>query len=705
MFRPRSVAVVGASTNPSFVSGILKNLPRYGYAGSVYAVNPRYDRVLDSPCYPTLLDIPEDVDLVVIGVAHRLVPAVLEHCERKGVGALEIVTSGFSEMGGDEATQRQDELAAWARRTGIPVGGPNCLGLLNATIGMNAFPSVFEKLVPGHVATVLQSGMMAPSVIAPLLARDIGLTIGVTSGNEADLEAADYIRYCAEDDETRVIACFTEQIKTPAKFVAACELAAERQKPIVMLKIGRSEGGRASALAHTGSMVGSDDVIDSVLRKLGVTRVSTVEELHETTAIFHAKKLPRGRRVAVVSVSGGAGGLLADLAQEHGVELPPLPEATAAALREVVPEYGSVSNPLDITGQGVFATDIADGAINGLARSDAFDIIVWARGFPSYMDRETPVGQILERAVREYPEVQFLVMSLVGGHLHASQSRDVPIKDPILHLDDVPFLQGSELALKAIAALVRYAEFQRARLVRGAAVPGRQAGTEARPTGTAGDGRPLTEREGKEVLALYGIPVTREQLAATLEEAEVAAREIGYPLALKVESPDLLHKTDAGALALGVTSETLPEAFERVLANARRAKPDAEIRGVLVQEMVPPGTELILGMQRDEQFGPVVAVGLGGIFVETLKDVELLMPPVSREEALAAFKRLRGYPILLGERGVPPVDLECLADVVVRFSRLCVDLGELVREIDVNPVIAGPDGLRAVDCLMVPATE
>src|SRR4051812_44717755 len=277
LLRPRSVAVVGASANPSFVTSILKNLLRYGYAGPVVAVNPRYDRVLDAPCYPTILDVPHPLDLVVAGVPVRAIPTLLEQCEQKGVGALDIISSGFAEIG-EEGARRQAELTAWARRSGIPVGGPNCLGLLHVPSGMIALPSVFERLIAGSVAVVLQSGLVAPSVLAPLFARGIGLTFGVTAGNEADLEAADYIRYFAADDETRVIGCFGEQIKTPARFVEACELAAARQKPIVMLKIGRSEASRRVAAAHTGSLVGSDGVVDAALRKLGVTRVASLDE-------------------------------------------------------------------------------------------------------------------------------------------------------------------------------------------------------------------------------------------------------------------------------------------------------------------------------------------------------------------------------------------------------------------------------------------
>jgi acetyltransferase len=707
LLRPRSVAVVGASPNPSFVSGIFKNLLRYGYPGRVVAVNPRYDRVLEAPCYPSLADVPEPPDLVVVGVAHRLVGSVLAQCEARRVGAVEIVTSGFAEMADGEGARRQAELAAWAGRTGIPVGGPNCLGLMNAPLGLVALPTVFEALVPGAVGAVLQSGMMAPSVLVPLQQRGIGLTVAVTTGNEADLDTADYLQDLAEDGETRVIACFTEQFKTPERFVAACELAARRRKPIVMLKIGRSEAGRRAALAHTGSLVGSDGVVDVVLRKLGVTRVRSVDELLEAVAVFHAGRLPRGPGVAPVIVSGGAVGLLSDLAPECGVTFPPLPDDTAKRLRELVPEFGNVGNPLDITGQGVYQTEILEGALDALAEAGPVDVVVYGRGFPARLDRQAPVGRILERAVEKHPDVLFLVLSLIGGHLHPSPVADVPVAEPITRLDGIPFLQGSEPGLKAIAALVRYAGFQRAReAAAGQGPPRRRVAPDVteRARGLVSGGK-LTEREAKAVLALYGIPTPRERAAATVEAALAAADEIGYPVALKVESPDIAHKTEAGAVVLDVRdARGLAEGFARVLAGARRAAPAAELRGVLVQEMVGKGTEVLVGMHRDPQFGPVLAVGLGGILVETLGDVQLLLPPVTEADARAALERLRGYPVLRGVRGAPPADLAALLDVIARFSELCLDLGDRVREIDVNPLIVleAGQGARAVDCVIVP---
>jgi len=447
-----------------------------------------------------------------------------------------------------------------------------------------------------------------------------------------------------------------------------------------------------------------------VLRKLGVTRVNSVDDLYEAVAIFHTKKLPRGGAVAPISVSGGAGGLLADLAQDYGVSFPSLPADTAVKLREVVPEYGNVGNPLDVTGQAVFDTDIVRGALGHLAESGVVDIVVWARSFASKLDRQSPVGQALEEMVERYPDVLFLVMSLVGGHNFVSQSPDVPVAEPIDQLDGIPFLTGTEPSLKAIVALIRYAEFQRQRAADRAAGPRARlvpesVGRQARALVRAAGGRSLTERESKAILALYGIPTTREILVPDFEAAVGAAEQIGYPVALKVESPELLHKTEAGAVLLNVDEAGLRRSFKRVLANAWANVPFSSIHGILVQEMVSPGTEVIVGMKNDAQYGPVVACGLGGILVETLKDVQLLLPPIVERDARQALERLRGYSLLQGVRGAGPADLDALIDVLVRFSELCQDLGDTVREIDVNPLIVGEAGrgVCAVDCLIVPA--
>jgi acetyltransferase len=437
-------------------------------------------------------------------------------------------------------------------------------------------------------------------------------------------------------------------------------------------------------------MVGSDDVIDAVLRTLGVSRVDSVDEMLEQLAVFHSPRLPRGPGVATIIVSGGAAGLLSDLAAQCGVSFPALPEATASALRDVVPEFGSVGNPLDVTGQAVFQTDILERSLDLLAEAPNIDVVVYGRGFPSRLDRATPVGRILEGAIERHPDKVFLAMSLVGGHFHPSPIVDTVPAEPITRLGETPFLQSSEYGLKAIAALIRYADFLRSR----SPAPPVSAGAESL------DG-PLTEREAKAILARYGIPVTRERLATSISDAVAAADEIGYPVALKVESPTLLHKTDAGAVELNLADAA---AVERGFARLS-ALNVADMRGILVQEMVPSGTEVILGMTRDPQFGPVIAVGLGGIFVELLQDVQLLIPPVSTADAQRALEQLRGVRVLHGARGRPPGDIRALLDAIVKFSTLCLDYADAVDEIDINPLIVLPNGVKAVDCLIVPSTK
>jgi acetate---CoA ligase (ADP-forming) len=691
LLRPRSVVVVGASPNPSFVSSILKNLLQSGFGGRVAAVNPRYESILDAACYPSVLDVPWPIDLAVVGVSWRQFPLLLEQCERKRVGALVVITSGFAESGG-EGIRRQADLSAWAERTGTPVGGPNCLGLLHAPTGLHALPSTFPRLVEGQVGLVLQSGMMAPSVLTPLFARNIGVTFAVTSGNEADVDLAEYIRYFVDDEQTRVIGCFAEQIKRPQAFIAACELAAEAAKPIAMLKIGRSEAAQRAALAHTGSLVGADAVIDAALEKVGVTRVTSVDALFEAIAAFHTRRLPRGTGLAAISVSGGAAGLLSDLAADCGVRFATLTDDTEQQLREVVPEFGNVGNPLDVTGQGVFQPELLERSLHLLAADPGVDAIVYARSFPSRIDGDSPAYHALERAIERHPHVPLLAMSLAGGHFFPAPTIETPVQRPLDRLDEVPFLQGAEYGLKAVAALMRYAAHLRDRAAPAQArLTSPEAASAARAVLRRAGGTRLSASACADVLAAYGVPCARQALATSAPDALDIAGRFGYPVAAKVEAPSLAHKAAAGGVVLNIGGpDALRAAFDRLTSLVD----DAE--GVLIQDMVGDGVaEVILGMSRDAQFGPVIAVGLGGVFVETLRDVQLMLPPLSRRDASRALARLRGAALLQG------ADVDALLDVLLRFSELCQDVGDALRAIDVNPLIvrAAGQGLTAVDAL------
>lgn len=719
LFHPKRVAIVGATPRPGFAYNIHRLLLANGYEGDVVGVTPRHQEVLGSICYPTLEAVPGTVDLAMVVVPSHLVLDVLGQAERAGVGAVNIITSGFGEQSDDEAHRRQEQVREFARRTGIRVVGPNCLGLISTPAKLVAKSGAYANVRRGPIGIIFQSGLLAYSVVIPPLEREFGYSYVITTGNEADLDATDFMRYYVEDDETKVIGCFIEQFRDPRKFLQVAEMAAERRKPLVVLKVGRSEAGKRAAQAHTGSLVGSDAIADAIMRQYGVVRVYNLDEMIETLAVFHTKRLPKGPGLGTIFVSGGACGLVADLSQDLGISLPPLAPETVAKLTPVIPEYGTVGNPLDTTGQAATQPEIVEGSLVSMAEDPNIHTVIYGQAYPSQVDMASPVGTVLKSMPERFPDKAFFIMSLVTGRVQDGRRYDQDPVEPTMHWDGVPFLQGTENSLRAVRALIRYAEFQR---VRGEQAAGSMQQTanaklaadavsvaeRARALVAAAGGKPLVERAAKEVLALYGIPVTRERLAATADEAVAAAREIGHPVVLKIESPDIAHKTEAGGVLLNMTNDAeVAYGFAKVIENARQYNADAQIAGVLVQEMVSGGRELILGMTQDPSYGPAIAVGLGGIFVEVLKDVALGVPPLTERDSRAMLGGLRGAAILEGARGAGPADTAAVVDILGKFSRLCLDLQRSVAEIDINPLLVFDrgQGARVVDCLIVPGTN
>ena len=709
LLHPQRVAVVGDSPNPGFAPIIRSNIVKCGFQGEVFPINPRYEEIAGLKAYPSVDAVPGGVDLAIIGVPVRAVDSVLEQCERAGVKAINIITSGYGEQEGDEGKQRQEHLREFARRTGIRIVGPNCLGNISVPAMMCAMSGSFDVLKPGPVGLVLQSGLLAYSLVTPAFDRDMGFSYVVTTGNEADLEAADLMRYYVEDDETRVIGCFIEQFRDPQKLIEVAEMAAEREKPIVVLKIGRSAKGQRAAQAHTGSLVGSDAVADAVMRQYGIIRVNGLDEMTETLAALYTDRLPKGPGVGAIYVSGGAAGLVSDLCQDLGIELPDLAPQTVEKLEAVIPEYGTVGNPLDTTGMAGAIPELMRASIEGMAEDPSIHTVIYGQAYPTTVDLDTPAGEVMRNAHEKYPDKVFYAVSLVPGEIQVQRRREDggPPHEPVTDWGGVPFLQGVENGLRAIAHLNRYAEFIRSRSENGHVAAADPAVAEqARDLVRAANGKPLVERQAKQLLNLYGIPTTSEQLATTPNEAVAAAEAIGYPIVLKIESPDITHKTEAGGVLLNLQdADAVRAGFDRVIDSARKYDPDAELSGVLVQQMAAPGArEMIVGMTRDLDFGPAVAVGLGGIFVEVLKDVALGVPPIGEVTALDMLSRLRGKAILDGTRGQGPADVDAVVDILQRFSQLCLDLQDDVAEIDINPLLVYERGQGAlvVDCLVVP---
>lgn len=707
---PRSLAIVGDSPNQGFAANIHRNIVTAGYEGAIHPVNPRYEEVNGLTCYPTVDAIPGGVDLAIVVVPSRLVMNVLDQCERAKVGAINIITSGFGEQADDEAHERQALIRAFAARTGIRIVGPNCLGNISVPVKLGAMSGPFGQLKRGPVALALQSGLLAYSLVLPAFDRDMGFTYVVTTGNEADLDAVDLISYFIDDEETRVIGAFVEQFRDAEKLLAVAERAADAGKPIAVLKIGRSEAGRRSALAHTGSLVGSDDVADAVMRQHGLIRVNNLDEMTETLAAFYTDRLPQGPGVGAIYVSGGAAGLISDLSADLGISLPDLAPETVARLEEVIPEFGTVGNPLDTTGMGGAIPELMEGALVGMAEDPSIHTVIYGQAYPVSVDLDTPTGQVMEGVTSRYPDKVFVAVALVTGKIAPAVkrgSRELATNTTVLW-GGVPFLQGAENGLKAVRALNTYATFLRGRGRREApAATAPAVIAQARAIIADAAGLPLVERRAKELLALYGLPVTREQLADCAEQAVAAARAIGYPVVLKIESPQITHKTDAGGVLLGLDDDdAVRTGFERIKSSAAAYDPKARLDGVLVQAMAERGRELILGMTQDPQFGPVVAVGVGGIFVEVFKDVALGVPPLDQADVEGMLNRLRGKAILEGARGANPADVASVIDIVTRFARLCTDLADVVAEIDINPIIVYDAGRGAtiVDCLVVPKT-
>lgn len=708
---PQSVAMIGVSPNWSFVNTILKQFLALKTPARVYPVNPNYPEVEGLKSYPWLTDIPDPVDLVIVSVPARLVPDAMQQCAEKQVKAINIITSGFAEIGGEEGQRRHRMMTDFVQRTGIRIVGPNCFGNMSSPHRFAGMPRTDVAVTrPGGLSLAFQSGGLAIYMVTACVDRYIGLAHVVSSGNEADIEMGDCVRFFAEDDHTKVIGCYVEQFRDPQKFLEAAELCAERRKPIVVLKVGRSEAGRRMAQAHTGSLAGSDEVIDAVLRKYGITRVYDLNEMLEAMAILHSRKLPKGKGVAVLTASGGANAVLTDLGEDIGVEFPPFAEEGWKKVRSALYDYITVSNPLDITGPGgVTDQHVHQAALEAMGADPNMHTILHLLGGNTKLDAQSPAGKVLLSTIQKYPEKVWVRMSAYAGTFH-EKPPGPDLIEPITEIEGIPFLQGMGNSLRAVVALIRYAEFQRKRAGQRSHPPTApalhpQVAGQAREIVQAAHGQALTETAGKQILNLYGIPTTREALATTAEEAVHLAQEIGFPVAMKIVSPHIMHKTEAGGVLLQVQSaEEVRTGFTRILENARRYNAQAQLDGVSIQEMVSGGHEMIIGMIRDPQFGPGVLLGLGGIFVEILKDVVIRVPPLSPEDAQEMIESLKGKAILTGARGGKPADLQTLIEVLQKFSSLCLDLQEEVSEIDINPlmVLEEGKGVKALDCLIVP---
>lgn len=701
-FSPRSIAIIGASSNFDVISGKpLRFLMDHGYRGEIYPVNPKYEELAGHKCYRSILDVPGPVDHALIAVNFRLVLAALEECVQKGVRFATIFGSGFAESG-EEGKALQAKIARLARESGMRICGPNCQGSVNlkekAIAGFSASLGV-KPLQVGPIGYVTQSGALGYSIFSLAQELGVGFTYIASTGNEVDLHTLDFMEYILEDADTRMVICYLEGIKDGRQFARIADRALELGKPLVVLKVGRTEVGKKAASSHTASLTGSDAVCDAFFRQKGIIRVDDIEAMIDIAALMQRiPSLPEGRELGIITTSGGGGILAADEAIEAGLSIPELDGQAREAIEEIIPAYGSSLNPVDVTAQ----------VIN--EAGDFIKVLEVILGQPSIDALVIVVTQIIGGPGRQMAEDIVKASKRTRKPLTVAwTSGDRLVRDniEIIREGGVQFYRSPVRAVRAMGALMNYSAFRANRLPKGktqaaaSVAPGVRKKALSLLSETE---QSLTEAQAKRLLSLYGIPATREDVATSEAEALAIAEKIGYPVVLKIDSPDILHKTEAGGIRLGIKDATeLAAAYHEVLENAQRYAPRARIGGILVQEMVTGGIETIVGIKNDPQFGPTVMFGLGGIFVEIMKDVSLRVAPFSPEEALEMIREIKGFGILSGARGRAVADISALADTIAKVGLMAADLEEQIAELDINPLLVLPEGrgVRVADALVI----
>ncbi len=683
LFRPASIAVIGASSDPAKIGGRpIAYLLNARYAGRIFPVNPSQSTIQGLPCFARLEDAPDPVDMVILALPVQRAEDAIASCIAKRVGAIVMFTSGLGEV--DEAgAALQRTLAERCRAAGIRLLGPNCLGVCNIAAGVLATFSASipdADIKPGRIAVVSQSGAFGTYVLTMLLGRGAGFSHFVATGNEADVDVADCVAWLAADPATSIIMLAMEGCRDGDRLRRALEAAAAARKPVIAMKVGTSALGAAAAASHTGALAGTDSAYAAALAESGAYRAGSIEEMVDLGIACAAGCLPRGRRLGIATISGGVGVLMADVATELGVELPALPDPAQAAIRAMLP-FASPRNPVDTTAQVINDPSLFARIMDVMAGEGGFDAIIV---FFALMGRSAPrMMQARETllALRARNPHRAIVLCLVCS----AEIRQV------LEADGFFVMEEPSRAVRATAGLMH---FERAWASRSAL----DALARRRLTLPPG---PIDEAQAKAVLAAEGICFVPDRVVRSAGEAGEAAEALGFPVALKVLSPDLPHKSEAGGVRLGLANRAEVEAaWPTMMAAVRAAAPGARIAGGLVAPMVR-GVETVIGVHRDPAFGPIAMFGLGGVFVEVLRDVTFRLAPLTREAALAQILAIKGAALLQGARGTEPVDLDTIADTLVRLARFALEHESEVESVEINPFIALPKGGMAVDAVIV----
>lgn len=704
-FHPRSMAIIGASTDPNRIGGKPLNYSfRHGYNPEVlkiYPVNPKVQEILGLKCYPDVLQIPDEVDLALIALPANNVMDAVEQCVGKKIPFGIIFSSGFGELG-DEGKKLELEVVRKASTGGMRLCGPNCQGMINLQdrIFGSFTPSLdIEKITPGKIGFVSQSGAFAGSIFNFAQQRRIGLSYWVSIGNQSDLLVLDCFMEMLNDERTKVLGAYVEGFKDSQKLKWVSDAALEKGKPLIILKGGRSQRGAQAALSHTGTIAGSIDVGNAAFRQYGLISVDGVEECFDIATLFADIGFAPGGGIGILTTSGAAGVLLTDRCEFYGLRLAELGEETKRKLRKSLPSFGSAENPVDLTAQMINNPSIFTDSLEVFMSDENVGLVLimftMVTGELAQM-----CSDFLRKVVKETNKpvvVCWMATKLSDQYIGEVQQAGIPIYE-------TPYR-----CIRAVNALIKYSErLKKAKAQKIISLPSVNPAAMTEIEGILNMAiqkkkNRLTEYEGKEILKLYGIPVTRSILCQRKEEAIRAANEIGFPVVAKIESPDILHRTDAGAVKLNIRDrENLAKAYGDILDNCKKYKPDAEIIGVSISEMIPPGKEVIVGTSFDSEFGPYVMVGLGGVWVEVLKDVSFRMIPLSETDAEEMVQEIKGWKILKGIRGEPPSDIEALVKTLIRVSKLMERFCDRIAECEINPLLVYPKGggVKALDCMV-----
>jgi len=697
LFAPKRIAYIGATEDlRKFGGRCIRELLDFGFQGELYPINPKRNEVFGVRCYRAIEQVPEVPDHVGIVLPAEAVPDALTACGRMGVPFATVFSAGFNETATEAGRVLQHRIVEVAREHGIRFVGPNCNGLVNFVdrVAMTSTASIRGPRRPaGDIGVVSNSGG-AGQVNVMWRAQELGLGISyqISCGNDADLDLIDYMAFMVEDPGTRVVLAIAERIGSGERLAALAARAAELGKPIVMVKVGRSEAGSRMAASHTGAVTGSDEVVSAALDQLGIIRVDDCNELYEAAMVLRSPRRPLGRAMTATSLSGGNLVMIADLGGARGMSFPAFEPQTDRALAELLPGFVAASNPTDLTAAAVGRDDVFASVCRILHDDPAIDIVMPVITFAPAADIRSLMA--LDKATDKPFAILWTGRCSDDAELTPAQ---LIAQDHIVFRDVLPAIKALDAAVRWQEGLARRAE----------PVSARPAGIrpDAIEAFLKGEGA-LDEHQSKQLVAAYGLTVPIERMVSRVDEAIEAARDLGGPIALKVVSPDITHKTEAGVIRLSLSGESaIRTAWDEIMAAAHTYRPDARITGVIVQEMVTEGEELLLGVSRDPVFGAVITVGLGGIFVEVMRDVALALAPVSPSDAMRMLRSLRSYPVLAGARGRPKLDVEAAADAIVRLSWLAVDAGERLAELDVNPLKVLPRGrgVRVIDALAIRA--